>query len=124
MDLDQVLRGILALVFVLGLIGGITLLAKRFGFTPRATSKRTRRGFGGQKATSGRRLAIVEVLPVDAKRRLVLVRRDDKEHLIMLGADRELLVEAGATAPDDLESLPDEDLQNIRSLRSGPGGQN
>jgi flagellar protein FliO/FliZ len=124
MDFDQVLRGILALVFVLGLIGGITLLAKRFGFTPRATSKRARRGFGGQKTTSGRRLAIVEVLPVDAKRRLVLVRRDDKEHLIMLGADRELLVEAGATAPDDLESLPDEDLQNIRSLRNGPGGQN
>jgi flagellar protein FliO/FliZ len=125
MDLDQIMRGLLALVFVLGLIGGITLLAKRFGFTPRATlPKRSRRSIGGQKASSGRRLAIVEVLPVDAKRRLVLIRRDDKEHLIMLGADRELLIESGATSPDLTDAAPDEDSQNIRSLRgNGPGGQ-
>jgi len=123
MDLDQVMRGLLALVFVLGLIGGITLLAKRFGFTPRATlPKRT--GRGGPKGSSGRRLAIVEVLPVDAKRRLVLIRRDDKEHLVMLGADRELLIEAGATAPDIPETLPGDDHQIVRSLRgNGPGGQ-
>jgi len=125
MDLDQIMRGLLALVFVLGLIGGITLLAKRFGFTPRATlPKRSRRSIGGQKANSGRRLAIVEVLPVDAKRRLVLIRRDDKEHLIMLGADRELLIESGATSPDLTDAAPDEDSQNIRSSRGkGPGGQ-
>ena len=125
MDLDQVLRGLLALVFVLGLIGGITLLAKRFGFTPRATlPKRSRRGIGGQKASSSRRLAIVEVLPVDAKRRLVLIRRDDKEHLIMLGADRELLIESGATSPDLADALADEAPQTFRSLRrNGPGGQ-
>jgi flagellar protein FliO/FliZ len=118
MDLDQIMRGLLALVFVLGLIGGITLLAKRFGFTPRATLPK-RSGRSGQK--TGKRLAIVEVLPVDAKRRLVLIRRDNKEHLIMLGADRELLVESGATAPD--ETFGD-DYQSIRSLRGTvPGGQ-
>ena len=125
MDLDQVMRGLLALVFVLGLIGGIALLAKRFGFTPRSTlPKRSRRGIGGQKTSSGRRLAIVEVLPVDAKRRLVLIRRDNKEHLIMLGADRELLIESGVTAPDLPDALPDGEPKNIRSLRgNGPGGQ-
>jgi len=124
MDLDQVMRGLLALVFVLGLIGGITLLAKRFGFTPRSTlPKRSRRGIGGQTST-GRRLAIVEVLPVDAKRRLVLIRRDNKEHLVILGADRELLIESGTTAPDLLGTLPDHEPQNIRSLRgTGPEGQ-
>lgn len=123
MDLDQIMRGLLALVFVLGLIGGITLLAKRFGFTPRATlPKRT--GRGGSKTANSRRLAIVEVLPVDAKRRLILLRRDDKEHLVMLGADRELLIESGATAPDLSDPLSDDDLQNVRSLRgNGPGGQ-
>ena len=126
MDLDQVMRGLLALVFVLGLIGGITLLAKRFGFTPRSTlPKRSRRGIGGQKTSTGRRLAIVEVLPVDAKRRLVLIRRDNKEHLVILGADRELLIESGTTAPDLLGTLPNHEPQNIRSLRgTGPGSQN
>ena len=125
MDLDQVMRGLLALVFVLGLIGGITLLAKRFGFTPRSTlPKRSRRGIGGQKTSTGRRLAIVEVLPVDAKRRLVLIRRDNKEHLVILGADRELLIESGTTAPDLLGTLPNHEPQNIRSLRgTGPEGQ-
>ena len=125
MDLDQVMRGLLALVFVLGLIGGITLLAKRFGFTPRSTlPKRSRRGISGQKTSTGRRLAIVEVLPVDAKRRLVLIRRDNKEHLVILGADRELLIESGTTAPDLLGTLPDHEPQNIRSLRgTGPEGQ-
>lgn len=123
MDLDQIMRGLLALVFVLGLIGGITLLAKRFGLTPRATlPKRT--GRGGPKTANSRRLAIVEVLPVDAKRRLILLRHDDKEHLVMLGADRELLIESGATAPDLSDPLSDDDLQNVRSLRgNGPGGQ-
>ena len=126
MDLDQVMRGLLALVFVLGLIGGITLLAKHFGFTPRSTlPKRSRRGLGNQKASSDRRLAIVEVLPVDAKRRLVLIRRDNKEHLIILGADGELLIESGTTAPSFAGELPDDEPEKIRSLRDrGLGGQN
>ncbi len=42
----------------------------------------------------------------------------------MLGADRELLIESGATAPDLSDPLSDDDLQNVRSLRgNGPGGQ-
>jgi hypothetical protein len=61
---------------------------------------------------------------VDAKRRLVLIRRDNKEHLVILGADRELLIESGTTAPDLLGTLPDHEPQNIRSLRgTGPEGQ-
>ncbi len=81
---------LIALVFVLGLIGLLTILAKRVGFTPRAT-----RPTPGAK----KRLGIVEVLAVDAKRRLVLISRDDKEHLVMLGADRDLLIESDVTAP-------------------------
>ncbi|SHO67052.1 Flagellar biosynthesis protein, FliO [Pseudoxanthobacter soli DSM 19599] len=34
---------------------------------------------------SGRRLSVVEVLPVDDRRRLVLVRRDGAEHLLLVG---------------------------------------
>lgn len=40
-----------------------------------------------------RRLGIVETTHVDARRRLVLVRRDDVEHLIMIGGPIDMLIE-------------------------------
>ncbi|NQV81402.1 MAG: FliO/MopB family protein [Alphaproteobacteria bacterium] len=127
MDLDQVFRGLLALVFVLGLIAGIAYLAKRFGFTPRATLPRAA-ARGGRRSSKGRRLGIVEVLPVDAKRRLILIRRDDKEHLILLGADRDTVVEVGTPAPDLVAEDLDEESHSVRSLLAsrlgnGQGGQ-
>jgi Flagellar biogenesis protein len=73
----------LALVFVLGLIGGFALLARRLGYG------HARRG------PSGRRLALVEVMPLDARRRLVLVRRDQVEHLLLISATGEHVVETG-----------------------------
>ena len=94
MDIDQLLRGLLALVFVLGLIGGLAILAKRFGFTPRVTKS---------IPSAKRRLSVVEVLPVDAKRRLVLIRSDDREHLILLGTDSDLVVETGKQKLDKKE---------------------
>lgn len=50
-------------------------------------------GFGlnmtkGQK----RRLRMVESLTVDSKRRLVIVRCDDHEHLLLLGVERDMVV--------------------------------
>jgi flagellar protein FliO/FliZ len=49
---------------------------------------------GGRK-----RLGVAEVKVIDAKHRLVLIRRDDKEHLILLGGDRDLVIETGIDAP-------------------------
>lgn len=46
-----------------------------------------------------RRLQVVEVLPVDARRRLVLVRRDRTEHLILLGQGEDVVVERGIAEP-------------------------
>ena len=86
MDFEQIFRFLMALVFVLGLIAALKPGCQRIGFTPRAT--RT-------KSSAKRRLSIVEVLSVDAKRRLILVRRDATEHLVLLGVDRDLVVEAG-----------------------------
>lgn len=45
-----------------------------------------------------RRLKIVEFLPIDHKHRLVLVRRDDREHLLVLGPDSEAVIETGIVA--------------------------
>lgn len=89
MDIDGYLKFVLALAFVLGLIGLLALLLRRYG--PGSVMVPRRKG-------QGRRLRIVEVAAIDARRRLVLVKRDDREHLILLGANSELLIES---APHD-----------------------
>ncbi len=87
MDIDQYVRFTVALLFVLVLIMLVAWVMRRIGF-------------GGMVATPARqrRLGIVEVLPLDAKRRLVLVRRDDQEHLLLLSALGDVVVEQGAKA--------------------------
>ena len=87
------IRFVLALAFVLGLIGLATVAARRFGMMPRVT-QRTKQ--------PGKRLGIVEIASIDAKRRLILVRRDEVEHLIVLGTSSELLIESGIAARADL----------------------
>lgn len=42
-----------------------------------------------------RRLDVVEHASVDGKRRLILIRRDDVEHLIMTGGPVDVLIETG-----------------------------
>lgn len=83
------LKFLLALVFVLGLIGLATTAARRMGL-----------GFpvGALKKPGNRRLSVVEAAPLDGRRRLVLIRRDDTEHLIVLGPNSELVIETGIKA--------------------------
>ncbi len=50
-------------------------------------------------AKSPKRLDIVEQAVVDAKRKLVLVRRDDVEHLVMTGGPTDIVIETGIGAP-------------------------
>ena len=83
MGLDNYLRFAFALVLVIGLIAVVAWLARRFGLAPRISAGRSKR----------RRLSIIEVCPIDGKRRLVLVRRDEREHLILLGINGDLVVE-------------------------------
>jgi flagellar protein FliO/FliZ len=87
MDLDGYLRFVLALVFILGLIGLMAWAARRFGL-----------GHRGGGPFGRRRLAVVEVMALDARRRLVLVRRDAVEHLLLLGAGAEVVVERAIPA--------------------------
>ncbi|MDQ0509407.1 hypothetical protein [Ancylobacter amanitiformis] len=43
----------------------------------------------------GHRLAIVDQVPIDETRRLVLIQRDDIQHLVILGGGSDFLVESG-----------------------------
>ena len=65
-------------------------------------------GMFGNKSQN--RLGVIEAAAVDNKRRLVLVRRDNVEHLIMIGGTSDILVEAGinrsAPAPRASQTPP------------------
>lgn len=83
MNIESYLYAVLALIFVLALLGLFYLVMRRLGIG------------GALPRTRGeRRLRLVEVLPVDAKRRLVLLRRDGREHLVLLGPETDLLIES------------------------------
>ncbi|HJP23563.1 MAG TPA: flagellar biosynthetic protein FliO [Alphaproteobacteria bacterium] len=98
MAFDSILTSIFALILVLALIGVLALLGRRFGLLAAARPAR-----GG-----GRRLGITEVAPVDAKRRLILVRRDQTEHLVLLGGESDLVIERNIPATESSNSQPTE----------------
>jgi flagellar protein FliO/FliZ len=92
MDYSDYFRFLLALVFVLALIGILALLARRAGLGYPAALNRN---------PGNRRIQVVETAAVDGRRRLVLVRRDNVEHLLILGQNSETVIEAGIQPPAD-----------------------
>ena len=50
-----------------------------------------------------RRLGVVETASVDARRKLILVRRDDVEHLIITGGPVDMVIETGIKGRPHLE---------------------
>lgn len=92
MELSEYFRFVLALAFVLGLIGLLALVAKRYG-----------PGMARSAMTKGRkkRLKLVEVMVLDGKRRAIIFRRDDVEHLVILGPNSETVVETGIAPPPE-----------------------
>jgi flagellar protein FliO/FliZ len=99
MSMDGYLRFALALIFVIALIGVLAVLTRRLGF-----------GFpaGASRSPGQRRIEVVEIAPLDARRKLVLIRRDDVEHLLVISPTTEIVVEKGirdgADFRDALES--------------------
>jgi flagellar biogenesis protein FliO len=103
-----------AFVAVLVLIGVVAWLVRRFAGNR----------LGGS-AGRGRmpRLAVIDAAAVDGRRRLVLVRRDNVEHLLMIGGPSDIVVEQNIVraapardqaaprgeAPTRLNPFPDED---------------
>ncbi len=74
---------IITVVIVLGLIGAVWWLMRRYSGVH----------FGGIGRGRVPRLAIVDVMAVDRRRRLVLVRRDNVEHLLLIGGPSDVVVE-------------------------------
>lgn len=91
---NMVLNAAFSLALVLMLILLIAWVIKFF------SRSRTPTG-----TTSRRRLSIVESIAIDGRRKLVLVRHGDSEHLIMIGGSQDLVVEAN-TRPSS-QARPD-----------------
>lgn len=102
MGIDGYLRFVLALIFVIALIGVIAVLFRRMGF-----------GFPANAIKSGgeRRVQVVEVAPLDARRKLVLIRRDDVEHLLVVSPTTETVVETGIRDGADFRTALNEATQ-------------
>jgi flagellar protein FliO/FliZ len=75
-----VIQALFALAVSLGLFGVGVYAFRRWG--PMGLLKLT--------ARTDRRMQLVESLTLDAQRRLVLVRLDSREHLILLGEGRQI----------------------------------
>ena len=96
---------IFAFIAELALIGVAAWLVRRFA------SNRL-----GANTNRGRmpRLAVIDAAAVDGRRRLVLVRRDNVEHLLMIGGPSDIVVE-----PNIVRAIPGRDQMAPRPAVAG-----
>ncbi len=104
MDAGTYLEAFLALVIVIALIALVAYGVRRMGLTD-----------FGQMARNGRRLRVVETLGLDARRRLVLIERDDRQHLVLIGGERDLVIETAITPPAEPAATVDRDSGTARA---------
>src|SRR5689334_9246342 len=93
MGFDTYFRFLAVLVFVLGLVVALGWVLKRSGIGGKAMIGK------------GRRLGVVETAFLGPKHRLVLVRRDAVEHLVLIGPNYASLVESGIAGTPPSESF-------------------
>lgn len=92
MDLIDFARYFGALVLVLGLLGFAWLAARRYGLP------------GIVQGQSLRRLSIVETLMIGPRHKLVLLKRDGTEHLMLIGPQGAEVIETGIAAAKSVVS--------------------
>ena len=93
MELSFYLRFISALVFTLSLIGLLYWGIKRFNLMRFSNNR-----------ILGNRLSIEKILRTDAKNKLVSVKKDTQEYLILIGQDGNLLI---ATSESKINKIPE-----------------
>jgi flagellar protein FliO/FliZ len=91
---------ILVMLVLVGVLGAIGLLAHAI-----------QRGWILQNLTglkhltaSQRRLSISETMVIDPRRRVVVVKCDDTEHILLLGTEREMLLSSQPARPAPLQA--------------------
>jgi flagellar protein FliO/FliZ len=96
--ITQIIKFGAALVFVIALMVALGIVMKRID--------------GGRHAVmplKQRRLKIIELTRIDARRSLVLIQRDNVQHLVILGPHGETVVESGIRDFDEKRHSPSND---------------
>ncbi|MGE4312962.1 MAG: hypothetical protein AB7E85_01660 [Pseudobdellovibrionaceae bacterium] len=88
MDTAEILKLVMALSVVVALMAGLALVLK--------LTSGTRLG----RKSAHKHLSIIDVHALDAKRRLVLIGRDDTAHLVILGPEGDTVIETGIRLED------------------------
>jgi flagellar biogenesis protein FliO len=84
-ELSQPVKFVGAFLIVLAAIGVAAYFVRRFGVGALAgTAQRNRQ----------HRLAVIDSADLDARRKLVIIRRDNVEHLLLIGGPTDVLVES------------------------------
>ncbi|MDI9408963.1 MAG: flagellar biosynthetic protein FliO [Candidatus Pacebacteria bacterium] len=105
MDYIAYLRFVLAFALVLGLIFLCAYIARRLGYGGK---------LGGPRH---RRLQVVETGSIDNKSRLVLVRRDNVEHLLAISQSTMVVIESNIVPTPAADSKPIKTLAKPRRGR-------
>ncbi len=120
-EMPLAVRFFLAFLIVLGLIGATAWAVRRFG---------AGRLGGGSARGRQPRLAVIDYASVDGRRRLILVRRDNVEHLLMIGGPTDVVVEpnivrATAAPRDTTASRPTAGIEALsRAIPLPENGSN
>ncbi|WP_159999898.1 flagellar biosynthetic protein FliO [Roseomonas sp. 18066] len=87
MNYQAAMTALAALILVLALVLLAARAARRFGFAPGVPG-----GLSGVARGQGRRLVLVESLALDTRRRLLLLRCDGRELLLVTGGPQDLFL--------------------------------
>lgn len=112
MTIADYIRILFSLIAVLGMIGVFAVLGPRV---------LTRAGTLGGKLAMRKakpRLKILETLSLDTKRRIAIIQCDDREHLVILGAQSETVLDVNlpATPQSDRGEAPAPASPNFAQL--------
>lgn len=97
MEWGHIFQAVFSLIFVIGLLL-LTLWAFKY-CELKGLNSRLMKSF-----KANQRIEIVELRRIDAKNSAVLIRRDNIETLVLLGAAQNLILEQNISAPKGLET--------------------
>lgn len=77
-----IIKFLAALVFVLALMGGLSLILKKLGL-----------GNPALAARNHKRIKLIEVLPIDVRRKAVILECDGEQHFVILSPAGDTVVQ-------------------------------
>lgn len=69
------------------------------------------------------RLGVLDAFAIDTRRRLVLIRRDNVEHLIMIGGPNDVLIESEIVRAPAQAAMPPQQQRNAQQQRPNENGR-